>query len=185
MTIPTFVLIVLLLNLGGCGFTASGLKNREGYAEIHYPAFWEADKDFSMSIGPTSMRMMNWAMQEEDDEEAKLFMKCISGVRINTYRVSGDTANIIDRIDRTKAELNQHGWKEVITVNDGNERVAVLVKHDDTTIHGFVVLSVDNSEAAFINLIGEIDFEKLPKMSKGNWITNTVFAPTGLSHEPS
>jgi hypothetical protein len=56
------------------------------------------------------------------------------------------------------------GWESVVTVNDGTEQVRIFMKIDNDTVHGITVMAVDETEAAFINVIGNLKPDELEKV---------------------
>jgi len=151
---------ILILSLGtGCGFTAGGLKNDPGYAAFSYPAFWEADKEVSISLGPTIMGFARTFIQE--DEEFAHLIKDVKGLHLRVYNVEDNLEMISNYVDESALLLNQTGWETLVIVHDETEHVAVMVKMDEDEIQGLVVLVAEPTEAVFINVIGNIKPEAL------------------------
>lgn len=168
------VIIFLTLNLYACGFSSGGLRQSPGYANLHYPSIWEADRDFSLSLGPTSLGLIRLVVGNSDKKAARI-IGCINGVRITTYKLGNNHAGIIEKIYRTKNELSRKGWQEIISVDEENEHSVVLVMQESqSSIDGVVFLSIEGKEATFINLIGDFEPEYLAEITDEDWISDNL-----------
>jgi len=147
---------LLALTLSACGVTAGGLRNDPGYADLDYPGWREADKEFGISLGPLPLRFAAWVVDEEDDPETAAMLRELKGVRIRIYEIEGDRHRVFDRITESGRQLEKNGWDRLVTVNDEDENVLVMVKGSATEISGMAVLTADHDEAVFVNMIGNI-----------------------------
>ena len=146
----------LALVLGACGLTANSLRNDPGYADLDYPGWREADKEFSLSLGPLPLRIAAWVIPDDEEPELTTMLRELKGVRIRIYEVEGDEQRVFDRIIASGKQLENKGWDRLVTVNDDDGNVLVMVKADATKISGMAVLSADANEAVFVNVIGNI-----------------------------
>jgi hypothetical protein len=147
---------LLALTLSACGVTAGGLHNDPGYADLDYPGWREADKEFGLSIGPLPLRFAAWVIADDDEPELVNMLRDLKGVRIRIYEIEGDEQRVFDRISESGKRLEAKGWDRLVTVNDDDENVLVMVKADAAKISGMAVLSADEDEAVFVNMIGNI-----------------------------
>jgi hypothetical protein len=155
-----FLLIILAtLILSGCGITAGSLRGDPGYADLDYPGWREVDKEFGLSLGRLPLRFAAWAIDEDDDPETAALLRGLKGMRIRIYEVQGDEQRVFDRIDESRRRLERDGWDKLVTVNDGDENVLVMIKTNNTKISGMTVLTADRDEAVFVNMIGDIQPE--------------------------
>ena len=158
-TVKIVCVTLILFLCAGCGLTAGGLKRDPGYATFIYPTFWEADKEVSISLGPTIMGFARTFMQE--DEEFAHLIKDVKGLHLRVYNVEDNLDLVANYVDDSAEQLNQQGWEPLVTVHDDTQHVAVLVKMDAEEIQGMVVLVAEPTEAVFINVIGNIKPEAL------------------------
>lgn len=147
---------LVALAMSACGVTAGSLRNDPGYADLDYPGWREADKEFGFSLGPLPLRFAAWIIDEDDDPETAAMLRSLKGMRIRIYEVQGDEQRVFDRITESGKRLQRDGWDRLVTVNDGDENVLVMVKTDKTKISGMAVLTADRDEAVFVNMIGDI-----------------------------
>jgi hypothetical protein len=170
-----FLLIILTtLILSGCGITAGSLRGDPGYADLDYPGWREVDKEFGLSLGRLPLRLAAWAVDEGDDPETAALLRGLKGMRIRIYEVQGDEQRVFDRIDESRRRLEKDGWDKLVTVNDGDQNVLVMIKTNNAKISGMTVLTADRDEAVFVNMIGDIQPEFF------NEIMNSVDADVDL-----
>lgn len=151
------VFALLALTLSACGITAGSLRDDPGYASLDYPGWREADKEFGFSLGPLPLRFAAWVIAAADDDpELAAMLRELKGVRIRIYEIQGDQQGVFKRIVESGRRLERDGWERLVTVNDDDERLLVMVKGDSTKISGMAVLTADSDEAVFINMIGNI-----------------------------
>ena len=152
----TALVALLALVVGACGVTAGSLRGDPGYADLDYPGWREADKEFGLSLGPLPLRFAAWVIPDDEEPELTNMLRELKGIRIRIYAVQGDEQRVFDRISKSGRQLEEKGWDRLVTVNDDDENVLVMVKADDDKISGMAVLVADVDEAVFINMIGNI-----------------------------
>jgi len=72
------------------------------------------------------------------------------------------------RVAALRTQLDGAGWTRVVTVQDGNDDVAVFIKQAaGDALHGVVVtvLSSDN-EAVLVNVVGDIDLDQIAELGE-------------------
>ena len=153
-----FIVITAGILLSGCGITAKRLHDHAGYADIESPYWWQADNELNLSLGPTTIRAARWFTSVDKDPEIKALLKSVKGVRISIYNITDNEDVFKDNIAETQANLDADGWYQVVRVNEPNDNETTLMymKSDGEVIDGLVVLTLDDDEAVFVNVIGNI-----------------------------
>ena len=64
----------------------------------------------------------------------------------------------LDRIDRKE-------YEELITVRSNKDNVHFLIKESGNTIHELLMISLDEDEFALVSFVGEIDLDRLSRLS--------------------
>jgi hypothetical protein len=144
--------------LTGCGITAKRLHNHAGYADIESPYWWQADSEVNLSLGPLAIRAARWLTDVGDEPEIKALLRDVDGVRISVYNIEDNGEIFQENIAETQANLDEDGWHPVIRTQerDSNETTLMYMKSSEDIIDGLVVLTLDDDEAVFINVIGNI-----------------------------
>jgi hypothetical protein len=150
--------ITSTLLLSGCGITAKRLHDHAGYADIESPSWWQADNELNLSLGPTTIRAARWFTSIDKDPDIKALLKDVKGVRISVYNIEDNNKLFGEMIAETQTNLNADGWHPVIRVNEkeSHETMLMFMKSDGDIIDGLVVLTLDDDEAVFVNVIGNI-----------------------------
>ena len=86
----------------------------------------------------------------------------ITNVRVRVYEDIGDETELLKFVDDTSRTLERDGWRSVVRVNEGGERVRMFMKTatggaNSGRIEGITVMVVDTGggdEAVFINVAG-------------------------------
>lgn len=149
-------LVLLLTMLTGCGITAGGLYKHPGYAEIESPYWWQAESEVNLSLGPLLIGTARFAIDEDPALDALL--DDVEGVRVSVYKIEDNSELFKSEITRTQKNLNADGWHNVMRVNEeeSNDYSLMFMKSSGENIEGLVVLTLSDTEATFVNLIGNI-----------------------------
>jgi len=160
LNMPKFLpLLILAIAISGCGITSRGLKSDPGFAHMQFPSLWEADKEVSLSLGPTVLGFA--AVFIDEDEDFAELIQGIKGINLRVYKVTENSELLSRYVIETSDQLNNLGWQQLAAVREDDESTFIMVKLEEEIISGLVVLALDNNEAVFINLIGEISPESI------------------------
>jgi len=139
--------------LAGCGITGN-FRNDPGYAAFDSPGTLDTNREFGISVGPLPLAIVRWALK--DDPEAAQLFKDVRAVRVYTYEITADAADVASRVRATHSELLGDGWLPIATVREPDEFVAVLLKIGKKENEGLAVLISEPEEVTFVNMIGDV-----------------------------
>jgi hypothetical protein len=144
------------------------MKDFPGYVD-----FGQLDEIFGepsvhIAVGPSLLNMVG-ALSANDDPETAALFKRLKGVRIQVFENSslvGDAAagNAADYVKTISSRLGAAGWESVAMVNSAEEQLRVFMKINGAVVEGMTVMTVDEGEATFINVIGNLNPEELDKV---------------------
>jgi hypothetical protein len=106
---------------------------------------------------------------EDEEPEAMNLLKKLMLVRVNVYEAE---EGLIDkfRVESAKVvkQLDGKGWERIVRVNDDDERVVVYLKPsaDYEFIQGIFVIAVEDDEAVFVNIVGDIHPEDIDELGE-------------------
>lgn len=112
-----------------------------------------------LSLGPRLMQHI--AAWSEDDPDYGALMGQIEGLELRIYRPRGNERSLVDTMTTSLAQMADSGWSQLLSVNEADEQVAILLKLDQERVLGVVVIALGAEEAVFINLIGNIQPENI------------------------
>ncbi len=152
-------------------FSVSVIAAPKGQVEFDdlSPHYGEPTVEINLSSG--LMNMVASFAKHEDPEIGKI-LAGLEFIKIRVYNLNGevDQANLM--IDKVSKKLKSENWESLVTVNDyeDHEQVRIFSKTTNEVIDGVVVMVVspekEGGEAVFINIVGEIDPNKIAKITE-------------------
>ena len=74
------------------------------------------------------------------------------------------TEDAVAYVKNISSNLNQQGWESVVTVNSDDEQVRVFMKFNEENVEGITVMALEEDEAVFVNVIGDLNPDELGKV---------------------
>jgi hypothetical protein len=139
------------------------LKAFPGYVEFGELGSIFGEPTVQIAIGHSLLNMLG-SLGANDDPDAAALLKRLNGVRVNVYETSGIAAGALDYVKNVSSQLGRTGWESVVTVNSDEEQVRIFMKLNDEEVQGITVMAVEEDEAVFVNIIGNINPDELGKV---------------------
>jgi hypothetical protein len=139
------------------------LKDLPGYVDFGELSSIFGEPTVQISIGESLLNMVGALSAEEDPEAAELFRK-LNGVRVNVFETETMAEGAVDLVKEISAKLSASGWESVVTVNSADEQVRIYMKLSETKVDGITVMVVEETEAVFVNVIGDINPAELERV---------------------
>lgn len=139
------------------------LKGLPGFVDFGELASIYGEPKVNISIGGALLNFVGIIAQKEDPEAAALFSK-LQGVRVNVYGTDGNTGAAFDQIADVKSRLAGSNWQPVVQVNEEDEQVQIFMNFEGDVMNGLTLMAVDDEEAVFINVIGQLDPHELAEL---------------------
>jgi hypothetical protein len=139
------------------------LKAYPGYVE-----FGELDAIFgepttTINIGGSMLGFVGALSAKEDPEAASIF-KRLHGVRVSVFENQDIPDEGLEFVKKVSSELSDKGWESVVSVNSAEEQVRILMKINGELVEGITVIAVEQNEAVFVNVIGNISPDEIEKV---------------------
>jgi len=141
------------------------LKAFPGYVDFGELNSMFGEPTVQISIGASLLSLVGSLSAEEDPEAAELFKK-LNGVRVNVFETESMSDGAVDLVKDISTKLSASGWESVVSVNSADEQVRVFMKLNDGTVDGITVMAVEETEAVFVNVIGNINPAELERVMK-------------------
>jgi hypothetical protein len=74
------------------------------------------------------------------------------------------TEAAVDYIKTISSKLSQQGWESVVTVNSDDEQVRIFMKFNGENVEGITVMALEEDEAVFVNVIGDLKPDELSQV---------------------
>lgn len=122
-----------------------------------------ASPTFSVTLGDWILKLGEGAMAEDPDLAA---LRGLESVQVRVYEDADP--GLVEAMKAFAGDLGRAGWQPVVTVNDGAERVRVMMKPDGDNIVGLTVLvHGGGGEAVLVNAYGDIRPEDMARLING------------------
>ena len=142
------------------------LKKLEGYIDFGDLSATYGEPSISINIGGTLLQFVGM-MSENSDPEAAQIMSELKGVRVFGYPIEQDPAVARDKFTEVKSTLKKKGWEPVVQINEDDEQVLIYMKLNESVMEGMTVMTVDEEDVMFINIIGKLDPKQIGKVMDG------------------
>ena len=136
------------------------LKDLPGYVDFGEMNSIYGEPRVNISIGGALLGFVGAMAKNSEPETAAIFNK-LKGVRVSVYATGGDSGAALDQVSRVKKLLTASDWQPIVQVNEDDEQVQIFMKMDGDKMNGLTLMAVDDEEAVFINVIGQLDPDEL------------------------
>lgn len=106
-------------------------------------------------------------MAKNEDEELSDLLGGLKLVKVNVFEVTDENMSEIQaKIDRLNKDMKNSDWDRIVRFKDRDESANVYIKTEgEESIIGLVVAAFDkNGEAAFVNIVGDINLETIGRL---------------------
>lgn len=155
--------VCLALLSAGAWAQEDDLKDYPGYVDFGQLGEIFGEPTVEISVGKGLLGLVSALSAHEDPEVAELFNR-LEGVRVRVFETDTMAEGAVGLVKDVSANLASSGWESVVTVNSQDEQVRIFMKMNGANVEGVTVMAVEESEAAFINVIGLIDPAELGKV---------------------
>lgn len=155
-------LVLNLLLAGSASAQEDALKALPGYVDFGELQSVYGEPKVMINLGGSILRFVG-GMTKEDPEASALLEK-LKGVRINVYSVEGNPGAALKQMSQVKTMLSGSNWEPIVQVNEDGENAQIFIKLTGDTMEGLTVMAVDQEEAVFINIIGQLDPSQLSQV---------------------
>ena len=146
------------------------LKDLPGYVNFGDLTATYGEPKITINLGGTMLNFVGMMASSESPETSEMISK-LKGIRVQVYGTgnTGGVANLdaaMSKFSDVKNNLKADGWEPVVSVNEDTERVLVYMKMDQGNMEGMTVMVVDDEEAVFVNIIGQLNPAELGRVMK-------------------
>ena len=143
------------------------IRRHPGYVNLEWVPIPEHAEDvMDMTIGPRLIRVMEKS-DARHRQTAAADIERIHSLQVKAFDVDTVFAQkILPLMNRMEETLKHERWQSVIRMKNQNRFTNVSIKLDrNQKMEGFFIMSLDpGSEVSFVNIVGEVDFDRLRNM---------------------
>jgi len=139
------------------------LKDLPGYVDFGDLSATYGEPKITINLGGTMLNFVGMMSSSESPETSDLISK-LKGIRVQIYSMDQSADAAKDQFGKTKSSLKSSGWEPIVQVNEDDEQVLVYMKSVGGNMEGMTVMVVDDEEAVFVNVIGQLNPAELAKV---------------------
>ena len=139
------------------------LKDLPGYVDFGDLSATYGEPKITINLGGTMLNFVSMMSSAESPETSELISK-LKGIRVQIYSIDEDAAAAKNQFGKTRKGLKSSGWEPIVQINEDDEQVLVYMKLDDGNMEGMTVMVVNDEEAVFVNIIGQLNPAELGRV---------------------
>ena len=140
------------------------LKGLPGYVDFGELQGVYGEPKVMINLGGSILKFVGG--MTKDDPQAAALLDNLTGVRINVYSTGGNPEAALQQVSQVKTLLQSGNWEPIVQVNEEGEQAQIFIKLSGELMEGLTVMAVDEEEAVFINIIGQLDPAQLSQVMK-------------------
>ncbi|MBU0475608.1 MAG: DUF4252 domain-containing protein [Bacteroidetes bacterium] len=140
----------------------------KGYVDFGNLEKFETGEEVTEVIIEEHLLRMVSKMAGKNEPELVSVLKGIKLIKVNTFGVTeGNYDKLVGIVNDVDKKLINASWDRIVKTRSKNEVVNVFIRtSNEERIEGLVVTSIEkNGEAAFVNIVGDIDLETIGELS--------------------
>ncbi len=139
------------------------LKDFPGYVDFGELNSMFGEPSVQIAVGGALLGFVSALSAYKDPEVAKLF-KRLHGVRVSVFENPTISESTVEYVKSISSKLKQQGWESVVTVNTADEQIRIFMKFNGENVEGITVMALEEDEAVFINVIGDLKPDELGRV---------------------
>lgn len=158
----------ILLGASMTALAEDSLSKQPGYVDFgDLSAISVGEPSVEISLGSALLGFLRLAIQDEDKELADTIGK-LRSIRISVFELEpDDLADATARAVAISKQLKADGWETAVEINSDDTLVRMFMKMHNDKVAGMTVIVIEaESDAVFINIVGEIDPAQLGRVTK-------------------
>jgi hypothetical protein len=149
-------------------YAQDDVKKYPGYVDLgSFEGLYDPEEYTEVNIEAPLLNLVAKASKNKDEELYNL-LSGLKLIKVYTFQVAEDKETGVEqKMKSLTNKLNSENWERIVRVKDRGEAVNVYLKNVNDNIVGVTVLTLEkNGEAAFINIVGNIDLEAISRLSE-------------------
>lgn len=133
---------------------------------LDFPGLEErADEVVDVTLDATMLRLAAKFLGNDGDErEIREMIGGLSGIYVRSYSFSKEGEYDRAMIDRFRSQLGS-SWKALVTVRSKTkDNVSIMADMRGERVNGLVIIATEPRELTIVNIVGNIDIERLSKL---------------------
>ena len=167
-TLSGFILLIILITFSQVSGQKKDYSKEPGYIEFGDMSSLESGEMVAEVLLEDNILKMVAKLTQNKEPELSSLVSGIKLIKVNVFEVTSDNrSSIKSKMKSIQNDIEGKGWDRIVRMKDKNEAADVYIKASDDGIIGLLVMSLDeNDEAAFVNIVGNINLETIGKLGE-------------------
>ena len=147
----------------GAGSSATAQTARIKTSSLDYLAA-KASETVDVNIDESLMQLAAKVFKSKDPDEARVkhLVSGLKGIYVRVFEFEKEGEYAAADLESIRSQLRGTGWSKIVNVRSKKEgNVDVYLMTSGSQVLGLAVLAADAKEIAVVNILGNIDLEKL------------------------
>lgn len=143
-------------------------SNEPGYVDFGDLSSFETGEGVTEVYLEENLLKMVGKIAKESEPDVMDLLNGLKLIKVNSFEVTDDNeAQLLSRMEEINKKLEGQNWQRIVRRKAKNESAYVYVRTGSSDkFTGLVVLALDNpGEAAFVNIVGDINLETIGKLT--------------------
>ncbi len=148
---------------------STDVTNEPGYVDFGDFTEFENSTKVTEVILDEDLLSVLATMSDEEDPNIMSILNGIRLVKANIYEISDENKDLLKKkINEIDSKLSNTKWKRIVKTRSEDEIANVYIQlNNDKQIVGLAVTNFEkDGEAAFVNIVGNIDLATIGKLGK-------------------
>ncbi|MBC8029720.1 MAG: DUF4252 domain-containing protein [Pyrinomonadaceae bacterium] len=153
----------LAILVWGASATATAQTARIQTSSLDHLAA-KASESVDVNIDESLMQLAAKVFNSKDPDEAKVkhLVSGLKGIYVKVFEFEKEGEYVVADLESIRSQLRGPGWNKIVNVRSKKEgSVDVYLMTSGSQVLGLAVLAVDAKEIAVVNILGNIDLERL------------------------
>lgn len=161
-------LVLVLVVAAGARAADQDVTKMPGYVDLDVVKVPDDATEVRLvDLGPDMLADV--AKQETEHDELARIISRIQAIHVKSFAfVPEQRDKIQGYVNQLDKSLTKGGWKRLIFVQGKEELVSVSTLRHAEGIGGWMVMVIDDTDATFANLVGDIDLAAIASLAMGS-----------------
>lgn len=163
-----FIIVLILISFSQVTGQKKDYSNEPGYIEFGDMSSLESGEMVTEVLLEDNLLQMVAKLAQAKEPELASLVNGLKLIKVNVFEVNNDNrAQIKSKMKSLQNDVSGKGWDRIVRVKDKEETADVFIKTSGDGIIGLLVMSLDeDNEAAFVNIVGNINLETIGKLGE-------------------
>jgi hypothetical protein len=128
----------------------------------------KASEVVDVTLDSQMLKLASRFLSKEDPEEAKIkdLVSGLKGIHVKVFEFEKEGEYNASDVEDIRTQLRVPGWSRIVGAvsKKSRENAEIFVKLDGDRVGGLVILALEPKELAVVNIVGNIDLERLSEL---------------------